>query len=146
MSSFWRNWFMLWCLSIGIFGVVLAGGAVEATAAPVQAILSLLSGGSAITIDQTLRFSLGVMGAVSIGWAVTLHLMIKAAIPLGAQGRPFWNAITAGMMSWFLIDSALSVATGFALNVVPNTLLLLAYLIGLRGSGALASPARPPAS
>ena len=137
MSRFWRTWFMTWCLSIGIFGVVLAGGALEVTSGPAALFLNLLHGPSPLVFDPTLRFSLGVMGGVSIGWAVMLYLVIVAAIDLGENGRPFWNAITAGMVSWFVIDSALSAATGFGLNVVPNTSLAGMYVVGLMRSGVL---------
>lgn len=140
MSSFWRMWFTLWCASLGVFGLVLAGGGLDATSGPVRLILSLLHGGGPLNFDQPLRFSLAVLGAVSFGWAVTLYRMIGAAIDLKGAGRPFWNAITAGMISWFVIDSTLSVATGFALNVVPNIALAGMYLIGLMGSGALKQP------
>lgn len=137
MSVFWRTWFFVWCLSLGAFGLVLAGGGVEATSGPVRFILSMLQGGGQISFDPPLRFSLAVLGAVSVGWAVTLFLMIRAAIDLKEAGRPLWNAITAGMVSWFVIDSTLSVVTGFGLNVVPNVVLAGTYLIGLMGSGAL---------
>jgi hypothetical protein len=137
MTSFWRTWFMIWCLSIGIFGVVLAGGAFEATSGPAALLLTVLQGQGPVTFDQSLRFSLGVMGAVSIGWAVSLYFTLVAAIDMGDQGRPLWNAVTAGMVSWFVIDSALSVATGFGLNVIPNTALAAMYVVGLMGSGVL---------
>ena len=137
MSGFWRNWFMIWCLSIGIFGAVLAGGALEATSGPVSLLLSVLSGQGPISFDSTLRFSLGVMGGVSIGWAVSLYFTIVAATELGDQGRPLWNAITAGMISWFVVDSTLSVATGFGLNVLPNVALAGMYFVGLARSGVL---------
>jgi predicted Na+-dependent transporter len=77
------------------------------------------------------------MGGVSIGWAVMLTLVVRAAIAAGEVGRPLWNAVSAGMAAWFVIDSTLSVATGFAMNVAPNTLLAGMYLVGLFGSGAL---------
>lgn len=137
MSGFWRAWFALWCLSLGVFGLVLSGGGIEATSGPVNLILTTLQGGEPITFDAPLRFSLAVLGAVSLGWAVTLYFVIGAAIELKERGRPLWNAITAGMVTWFVVDSALSVATGFGLNVVPNVLLAALYLIGLVGSGAL---------
>ena len=41
------------------------------------------------------------------------------------------------MVSWFVIDSTLSVATGFGLNVVPNIALAGMYVVGLLGSGVL---------
>lgn len=81
------------------------------------------------------------MGAVSIGWAVTLFSTIRAAIDLGGHGRPLWNAISAGMISWFAIDSTLSLATGFGLNVVPNLALAGIYVVGVMGSGALKTSA-----
>jgi hypothetical protein len=37
------------------------------------------------------------------------------------------------------VDSTLSVATGFGLNVLPNTLALALFLIGLFCSGVLRS-------
>jgi hypothetical protein len=41
------------------------------------------------------------------------------------------------MVTWFVIDCGLSIATGFGLNVVPNTVLAGMYFFGLRASGAL---------
>lgn len=137
MSGFWRGWFVVWCLSIGAFGAVLSGGAFEATSGPVRFVLSNLRGPSEALFDPPLRFSLAVMGAISIGWAVTLFGVIGAAIDLGDKGRPLWNAISAGMVSWFVIDSTLSVATGFGLNVAPNLALAGMYVVGVLGSGAL---------
>jgi hypothetical protein len=40
-----------------------------------------------------------------------------------------------------VVDCTLSVLTGFALNVAPNTLALAFYLIGLVRSGALSRTA-----
>lgn len=137
MSAFWRGWFGLWSASIGVFGAVLAGGAFDATSGPVRKLLVTLGGPNAGAFDPTLRFSLAVMGAVSIGWAVMLFLTLRAAIDRPDHSRPLWNAITAGMASWFVIDSALSIATGFGLNVAPNLVLAAMYGIGLLGSGAL---------
>ena len=137
MSGFWRNWFAIWCVSIGGFGTLLAGGAFPQTDGPAGLLMTLLQGGGEVSFDPALRFSFAVMGAVTIGWAVTLHLMIRAAIALGDTGRPLWTAATAGMMCWFVIDCALSVATGFGLNVIPNLSLVTIYVVGLLGSGVL---------
>lgn len=141
MSGFWRSWFFIWCLSIGLFGLALAGGGLPATDGPVRLILALLQGPGPVQFDPTLRFSLGVMGGVSIGWAVMLFLVLRQAIAQGPAGRPLWNAISAGMASWFIIDSTLSVATGFGLNVIPNIGLVGMYIVGLMRSGALKAQA-----
>ena len=139
MSGFWRSWFAIWCMSIGGFGVILAAAAFARTDGPAGMLMSVLQGGGAFSFDPALRFSFAVMGAVTIGWAVSMHLMIRTAITLGESGRPLWTAVSAGLASWFVIDSILSVATGFGLNVIPNLLLTTFYVVGLIGSGVLKS-------
>ena len=137
MSGFWRGWFQVWCVSIVLFGAVLCGGAFEATSGPIRLLLTTFNSAVDPRFDATLRFSLALMGAVSIGWAVTLAFIIRAAIAMEDRARPLWNAITAGMVSWFVIDCTLSITTGFWPNVLPNLALAGMYGVGLIGSGAL---------
>ncbi len=137
MTSFWRVWLIVWAFGIIAFGAVIAGGAFEATSGPVQFVYDNLQGPAALNFDPANRFSLGVMGAVSIGWGVTVLLVMLAAIPLGDAARPVWIGMTAGLATWFVIDSCLSVATGFGLNVVPNVALLGGYLIPIIATGRL---------
>lgn len=138
MSSFWRIWFIVWAWSIITFGVIIAGGAFEATSGPIGLLYDFLQGrAGSVVFDPAMRFSLGVMGAVSIGWGVTTLMIIRAAIALGDRAQPLWNAITGGILAWFVIDSILSVATGFGLNVIPNIALLGGYLIAMLATGNL---------
>jgi hypothetical protein len=135
MSAFWRNWLMVWCVGVLVFGLVLAGGAFDATSGPVR--LIYLQGPEDLVLDPAMRFTLAVMGCVSIGWAVTMFLMIRAARLLGAQARPIWMGLTVGVVVWFVTDSALSIATGYGLNVVPNMFLMVTYIVAILASGAL---------
>ena len=41
----------------------------------------------------------------------------------------FWRGIVNAVLIWYVLDSALSIATGFWLNIVPNTLLLVLLLV-----------------
>lgn len=137
MSTFWRNWLLVWSVGVAVFGLVLAGGAFEATSGPVSLIYQGLQGPGDLTFDPAMRFTLAVMGCISIGWAVTMFLMIRVAYSLGDRARPIWIGLTAGVVTWFVTDSSLSVATGFGLNVVPNAGLIVTYLVAILGSGAL---------
>jgi hypothetical protein len=138
MSAFWRRWLTGWCIAVGLFGVVLAGAAFEATSGPVRVVFDLLNGPGELDLDAHLRFSLAVLGAVSIGWAVTLLAAFRAANQLGRQlGRPIWILVTASVAGWFVIDSTLSIATGFGLNAVPNVVILAAFLLPVLRSGVL---------
>lgn len=137
MSKFWQNWLSVWCLSVALFGLVLAGGAFPATDGLVRWLLSQLGGSTEVEMTPPLRFALAVMGPVSIGWALTMLATIRAAILLGERGRTTWLLATTGVLVWFGFDSTLSVATGFGLNVVPNVLLLVTYLLPVLRSGVL---------
>lgn len=137
MSTFWRTWLIVWCGGVLIFGLLLAGGAFDATSGPVSLIYQSLQGPGPLVLDPAMKFTLAVMGCVSIGWAVTMLMVVLAAPSLGDRARPVWMGLTVGVATWFVTDSALSVATGFGLNVVPNTILLATYLVAILASGAL---------
>jgi hypothetical protein len=137
MSGFWRSWLIGWCGAVGLFGVVLAGGASEATSGPTRIVFDLLNGPGELVLAPLLRFSLAVLGAVTIGWSVTLLAAIRAASQLGKSGRPIWMLITVSVLSWYVIDSSLSIATGFGLNAVPNTGFVAAFLLPVIRSGVL---------
>jgi hypothetical protein len=139
VTVFWQTWLILWAWSVIVFGLVIAGGAFDATSGPIRFIYESLQGPGPFTFDAPMRFSQGVLGAVSIGWGLTVLMMLRPAIDLGEKGRPFWVAIAAGITAWFVIDSALSVATGFGLNVIPNLTLLAGFLIPMFATGKLKS-------
>lgn len=133
MSGFWRTWMVGWCWVVAAFGALLAGGATPATSGPARLLLEILNGPAAVTLDDTARFSLAVLGAVTIGWSLTLLAAIEAACQLGAQGRPVWRMIAISIGVWYVIDSLLSVGTGFGLNMIPNTVLTVAFLTPIIG-------------
>lgn len=137
MSGLWKSWITLWCWAVILFGVVLAGGAFAATDGLVRTLYSILGALSpdALQMDAPgMRFSIGLMGAVTIGWGLTILLLLPAIHAAGAAG---WRGLTGALVAWYVIDGALSAATGFALNIVPNTGLAIAYLIPVLASGAL---------
>ena len=128
MTNFWRQWLALWCIAAGLFGAVLTGGAFPATDGPVRALLAFQNPAADATMTAALRFSVALMGAVTLGWAVTMWAAIVAADRLGARGRPVWGWLVMSVTGWFVVDSGLSIATGFALNTVSNAMLLVGFL------------------
>lgn len=73
MSAFWRAYFGAFCASLVLFGAVLCAGAFAPTSGPVSLLIKTLSGGNAANFEPALRFSLGLMGALTIGWAVMIY-------------------------------------------------------------------------
>lgn len=141
MSPFWQAWFRFWLISMVLFALVVAGGALPATDAPLRLGIALTSMGPPADLTPAGRFMIGILGGVFLGWMVMFWLVLRQAVAMGPAGRPLWLAATLGMLAWYALDSTLSVATGFGLNLVPNTLALGLFLIGIAGSGVLARKA-----
>ncbi len=145
MTGIWRTWMTLWCLAVGGFGLVLTLGAWPPTDAPTRLIFDLLDGPRELVMSDHLRFSLAVMGPVTLGWCITLFAAIRAAGHLAhEQARPVWLLLTIATLTWSVIDSILSVATGFWPNLIPNAIYTIAFLIPVFASGVLKSPAPTP--
>lgn len=136
MSGFWKAWLRVWVGAVAAFGLLLASGAIEATDAPLRALIDLL-GGDGEPFDRTHRFAFGLMGCVSLGWALTLATTIRAAEQLGEAGGPIWRGMLVSVVVWFVTDSALSIYTGFGLNALSNMALLLGLLAPLLATGVL---------
>ncbi len=137
MSAFWRGWLNVWCWLVIVFGLVLAGGGLDATDGAAEMLFGVIGNGAAFEWMPHLRFSVALMGAVTMGWGLTFLATFLAAHRLGDQAAPVWRLATLGVLVWFAIDSALSVATGFWLNAVSNTGLLVGYLVPLLATGAM---------
>lgn len=140
MSRFWRTWMAGWCWAVGFFGLVLAASAFDATSGPTRMLFRLLDDRVAFDPGPHLRFSLAVLGAVTVGWSLTLLAAVHAANQLGDQARSVWVLVTCSLVVWYVIDTALSLATGFGLNVIPNTIFLAVFMLPIIRSGVLKSP------
>ncbi len=138
MSTFWRNWIALWCLGAGLFGVILYGAGWAGTTGPTALFLDLIGKPWPDAPGEHLRFAFGLMGAITIGWAITLYTLLRAAWSLDKQTtRPLWRGAAIAIAVWYVIDSYVSIATGFPLNAVSNTVLALGLFIPLLASGVL---------
>ena len=68
--------------------------------------------------------------------------VVKGASAVGllsVKWFPGLARLTTAMLIWFVIDSAFSVSTGFALNAVSNIVLVILLMVPLLASGALKS-------
>jgi hypothetical protein len=137
MTDFWKKWLNIWCLAIVTFGAILAAATFPATDGLVRALFDVIAP-EPLNLSASLRFSVGLVGAVTMGWGGTLYAAFKATHMLdAAKAAPVWKAITTMAVTWYVIDSGISIATGFWLNAVSNTVFLLLYLIPVLKSGAM---------
>ena len=142
MSVFWRKWLVVWCWAVAIFGAVLALAGFDATKAPVEQLFLLFNPATSVPFDATARFAIGLMGAVTLGWGLTLLAGVRMALALGHEARPLWNGLILSVLAWYVLDGIISISTGFALNAVSNTVLLAGFIIPLWRSGLLGGTRR----
>jgi hypothetical protein len=136
MTPFWRSWLIGWSYFVMLFGLVLIGGGLPSTDLIARTIFTMI-GAVDVTWTPELRFATALMGAVTLGWGITLLAAIRAAIALGDSGAPIWRTILLAMLAWYILDSFMSVATGFWMNAVSNTIILAAFAIAMFATGVL---------
>ena len=140
MDKMWQNWFSAWAIGVVLFGVLLAGGAFAATDGLLRTLLALFGNPLPEVMDAHHRFGFGLMGAVSIGWGLTFWVLFKAlAVIDTTHAGSIWRKLTWAVIVWYVVDGYISIATGFWMNAVSNTVLLALYLIPLFKSGVLRS-------
>ena len=137
MNGKWQAQMQLWCGAVMVFGLVLMSGAFEATGQVANILFDILDGPGPVTWDPALRFSLALMGAVTLGWGATVLAVVRGTGDMpAAQALALWRGITAALLLWYVVDSALSVATGFWRNALSNTVLIGWFLLLMRRNTA----------
>lgn len=137
-----KFWLKVTAVIVGSFGPVFALGTMAATSEPARLTLDVLSwpidGATTYTSPDT-RFLSALTGGFLLGWGVMLWCLstwVYDAAPEAVR-----RSVVTGVLSWFCLDSAGSIASGNASNAAFNVVVLLAAI------GPLWRPARPdPAS
>jgi hypothetical protein len=135
-----RSWFNVTAIVVGSFGPVFFLAA-AGVAAPAQWTLDLLSwplDGNMRFDAAATRFLSALTGGFLLGWGVTIWLVGRHLYPVAPEAAR--KAVVYGLLAWFLLDSAGSIASGNASNLLFN-LLVLAIAVG-----PLWRPARSPAA
>ena len=132
-----RFWLRVAAFVVGSFGPVFFLGTMPETAGPARLAMDLLDwpldGATSWESPET-RFLSALTGGFLLGWGVTIWLLAERVHPLAPE--PVRKAVMGGLLAWFLLDSAGSIASGTASNAAINVLVLLI------AAGPLWRPAR----
>lgn len=124
--KFHKFWLKITAVVVGSFGPVFFLGTMRPTLEPARLTLDILSwpvdGGTTYASADT-RFLSALTGGFLLGWGVTIWFLsswVYDAAPEGVR-----RTVLAGILSWFVLDSLGSIASGNPSNVLFNLVVLL---------------------
>lgn len=79
-----------------------------------------------------ISFAHAVLGAVMIGWSISLLYIVTGPFRRGERGA--WSALTVSLLAWFVPDSAASLAAGYAGNALLNVGFIALFAVPLAAS------------
>lgn len=126
--TFWEHCLHAWVwMTIG-FGLLFAGAGVSGLDGGAGLFYWVVSGGTVDAGDfdaPGMRISVSLVGAVMLGWGCAMLAVWRAC---GADAA-VWRGLSRAVLIWYVVDSALSVATGFAFNAASNTAFVALFMV-----------------
>lgn len=124
------RWLKIGAASLFGFGLLVAVAAIPALNGPAAWLLDLIYfplDGAEATGAPADRLLSAIAGGVMAGWGVMLWIVAGEVYPADpVLGR---RLVLKSIITWFVIDSSMSVAAGAPLNVVGNLGFLLVFVL-----------------
>lgn len=124
--AFHKFWLKVTAIVVGSFGPVFFLGTMAATSEPARLTLDILSwpvDGAQTYASPDTRFLSALTGGFLLGWGVVIWCL--SAWVYDKAPEAVRRTVLAGVLSWFVLDSAGSIASGNASNALFNVLVLL---------------------
>jgi len=125
-EQFHKFYLKITAITVGSFGPVFFLGSMPETSEPARWTLDLLS----LPVDSiqnydasTTRFLSALTGGFLFGWGVCIWFLRKWVYDKAPN--EVRKAVLAGLIAWFLLDSAGSAASGNTSNVFINIIVLI---------------------
>lgn len=125
-SPLHKTWLKVSAVVIGSFAPVFFLGTMASTAEPARLTLDLLSwplDGATTYASPDVRFLSALTGGFLLGWGVTVWLLATSVYDKAPEAVR--RVVLFGLLSWFVLDSSGSIASGNASNALFNVLILL---------------------
>ena len=124
--KFHKAWLKVTAIVVGSFGPVFTLGTMGQTLAPTRLTLNLL----AWRLDSPMTFSApdtrflsALTGGFLLGWGVLIWCLSRWVYDAAPEGVR--KSVVTGLLAWFFLDSAGSIASGNPCNALFNIPVLL---------------------
>jgi len=133
-----KFWLKITAIVVGSFGPVFFLGTMAPTLEPARLTLDILSwplDGATTFASPDTRFLSAVTGGFLLGWGVMIWCLSSWVYDSAPEAVR--RTVVTGLLAWFFLDSAGSIASGNASNAIFNIPVLLLAV------GPLWRPAKP---
>lgn len=137
-QAFHKSWLRVTAFVVGSFAPVFFLGSMIPTIEPARFTLDLLSwplDGATTFQSPDVRFLSALTGGFLLGWGLMIWGL--SAWVYDRAPEPVRRCVLLGIVAWFILDSAGSIASGNASNAGFNVLILLLAV------GPMWLPAKP---
>ncbi len=124
--KFHKAWLKVTAVVVGSFGPIFFLGTLPATQEPARLTLDILSwplDGATTYASPDTRFLSALTGGFLLGWGVMIWCL--SSWVYDAAPEPVRRTVLTGLLAWFFLDSAGSIASGNPSNAAINLLVLL---------------------
>ena len=124
-QKFHKFWLIITAVVVGAFGPVFFLGTMVSTLEPARLSLDILSwpiDGVPTYTSQEMRFLSALTGGFLVGWGVMIGCL--RAWLYDTAPEPVRRVVLTSLVSWFILDSAGSIASGIPSNAVFNVFFL----------------------
>lgn len=125
-QKFQKFWLKITAVVIGSFAPVFFLGTMASTVEPARLTLDLLSwpiDGATTYNSPDTRFLSALTGGFLFGWGVMVWCLSTWVHDKAPE--PVRKTVLIGLLSWFLLDSSGSIASGNTSNAIINVFVLL---------------------
>ncbi len=129
--AFWQKWLFILGLLITVFGAglsLLGGTPFQGPNSPIDTVFWGIERTANSVVDFQ-QWIYGVLGATMAGWGVFTAFI--AFYPFKKRERWAWNCLIAGLLLWYVLDTAVSLNFKVYFNAVFNTVLMALGLLPL---------------
>ena len=120
-----KAWLKVTALVVGIGGPIFFLGTMDATVEPARLTLDILSwppDGATTLASSDSRFLLALSGGFLLGWGVMIWCL--SSLVYDHAPEVVCRSVVAGLVAWFVLDSAGSILSGNASNAIFNVAIL----------------------
>lgn len=124
--DFYKFWLKITAFVIGSFGPICFLGTMDSTLEPARFTLDVLSwpvDGEQTYESSDTRLLSALLGGFLLGWGVMIWRLSGAVYDAAPEGVR--QAVLTGLVCWFVLDSAGSIAGGHASNALFNVAILV---------------------